>query len=301
MPLKNLQKLAVIALFFVTVIPSAQAAVGSSANYTLDTAVISGSGGSGSSASYNLPKFVMGGDVEGSASSASYKLCSEFEYATDSGCVGAALVTPPTPPTPPPVIPPVSSGGGGSGSGYIPPQVLIIPPPVKPPVTPVKPPVKPPVTPSGLPAVTPGTPPATQPAQGEQQQPSTGQPAAVKQSQLATINPAAPGGEGETRPIAILPVIPGMGETGYKEITEIPFFRLPASKDNVWCGKTSCAGIPLKLLKPSAPVTHKLVSTSWQGWFMLSLVITGILFWVEWKINAEKPLPAAAKRKKRKK
>ncbi|MGL5830929.1 MAG: hypothetical protein ACRCZE_02150, partial [Candidatus Altimarinota bacterium] len=95
-------------IFMLGFSPLAQAIMGSSTNYQLDSADFSNGGGSGSSTNYNLDAAVIGDNMDGSIISHNYQICSGLVQETFATCDDPAPPAPPEPPEPPePPAPPV--------------------------------------------------------------------------------------------------------------------------------------------------------------------------------------------------
>lgn len=97
--------------------PMAQAIMGSSTNYDLESADFNNGGGSGSSTNYNLDTAVIGDNADGSIISHNYQICSGLVQEAYATCDDPAPPAPPEPPEPPnpPSNPPTSGAGGDYG------------------------------------------------------------------------------------------------------------------------------------------------------------------------------------------
>lgn len=93
-----LKKIMVAIIVLISTGQVAFAAIGTSANYTLDLGDITAGGGSSSSANYAVPVSVIGDSFDGKAASANYRICAGLVEEISGDC----LAPPPPPPTPEP-------------------------------------------------------------------------------------------------------------------------------------------------------------------------------------------------------
>ncbi len=85
---------------------TAQAAIGTSTNYSLEVADLTNSGATATSASYLLEAAITGDTADGESYSTSYTACAGLVEEAYSDCMNRPTPPPPPPPPPPP-------GGGG--------------------------------------------------------------------------------------------------------------------------------------------------------------------------------------------